>query len=84
MERGRQERKGQAHEGFVSALGGLQGPSGPSPTQPLVHLGHSSSLVCLFLPRDGLLTAFKAACSSGGQPDLWKGPLCTKLKSYHF
>lgn len=35
MDRGRQERRGQAHEAFAGASGGLQGPPGPSPTQAL-------------------------------------------------
>lgn len=37
MERGRQERKGQARAAFVWASRGLQGRSGPSPTQPFGH-----------------------------------------------
>lgn len=42
-ERGRQERKGQAHAAFVWASRDLQGRSGPSPTQPFGHRGHISS-----------------------------------------
>lgn len=74
MEGGRQERKGQAQEACTQASRGLQGPCGPSPTQPFVHLGHESST--LFQGR-------AAHCPLPSDRHPQKGLLCTELKCYH-